>query len=100
MRRRFFGAEAGVGADGEFGELCFRGWFAGAQRAEDRGDEAERNRDDAGIGQREERRMLDQVASAGRDGRRIDRHDSRADDDETDGAGETDREALRRPRQY
>ena len=54
MTAAFLGAEAGVGADFEFGELGFGiGITGGEDRAEPSGDETDRDGDDAGIAQRE-----------------------------------------------
>lgn len=86
MNRRLLRSEAGVGADGEFSETGFGAGFAGHQRAEDRGEEAERDADDAGIFQREKRCVLDEMARRCGDGGGIDGHDRRADEDEADGA--------------
>src|SRR5579871_5786142 len=71
-----FGAEAGVGANLEFGELFLgRIVHAASHGSEERGGETQRDADDAGVLQREQGGVLDEVVAVGA-------HDAGADDDE------------------
>src|SRR5271163_3829685 len=72
VRDGFFSAQAGVGADLQLGEFFFACQVAFTeQRAEDRAEESQRNAQDAGIFQRENRGVLDYVTRGSRDGRRV-----------------------------
>ena len=72
--RGFLGPEAGVGADHQFGEFSFVGFFLGENGAEPGTEEAKRNADQSRIFQREKRLF----------------HEVRANQDEDDARGEPD----------
>src|SRR5277367_3713427 len=58
VRHGFFRAQAGVGADLQFGEFIFAGGIAlTEQRAENRAEESQRDAENAGIFQRENRKI-------------------------------------------
>src|SRR6266542_3552048 len=72
--------QASVGAHVQLAVDLFSSLVAREQRADDRGDEAERHRDNAGVLQRKNRRGLDDVPHRRR--RRVDAHHRWAEDDQ------------------
>src|SRR5271156_3943729 len=85
MRDGFFRAQAGVGAHLQLGEFFFARWVALAQqRAENRAEKSQRYAEDAGIFQRENWRVLNDVTGRGCDRGGVHGHDAGADENQDD----------------
>lgn len=98
MECRLFGAEAGIGANDKFVELLLGAALASEKSAKNRGEETERDADNAGIGQRKERCSLNKMALGGGDVRGVNAHDRRTKNDEQDTGSETCGESPNRSR--
>lgn len=87
MDGRLFCAQTGVRANKELGELCLRTALARQEGAENRGDEAKWNADDAWVGQGEKWRRLDQMPFGRGNVSGVNSHDRGAQDDEENAGG-------------
>src|SRR5579871_2937159 len=96
VRAGFLRTESGVRAHEQFVELALGLRFVAQERADNRSKKTQRDAENPGILEREQRLGLNQVAGRARHRGRIDRHEAGADENQSDGSEQADAEYCAR----